>query len=462
MARVFNHYFSPRKLFLFLLEEALLFGAAAIGATLAWPSSLKLSGVAALGLLFATAFQFSFYFGDLYDLRIAKLDRVRNARLLRSEGIAILVIALGVIFLLPGFPRGVVLGAVAGGLVGVLTSRSTMSWIMGPPMKVVILGGGQRARELARSIDLEGEGACSFVGFVTTPGETNAGTRANANSSGPESKAPVFTEGLAEVCRRTRADAVVVATEDRRGSLPIDALMQVKVSGLSVFNAASFSERVLRRLPLAQLRQSDLIFADDFELSRTRAFFKRLLDLLAAVTLAVLAAPVMLVVAALIRLDSEGPIFYRQERVGLSGKIFEITKFRTMRIDAEKNGAQWAQKNDPRITRVGRFLRVCRLDELPQLFAVLGGDMTLVGPRPERPVFVEQLKQQIPFYGLREAVKPGVTGWAQLRFPYGASVEDAKAKLEYDLYYIKNGSLFLDLAILFHTVRHVLLARGAR
>jgi lipopolysaccharide/colanic/teichoic acid biosynthesis glycosyltransferase len=168
------------------------------------------------------------------------------------------------------------------------------------------------------------------------------------------------------------------------------------------------------------------------------------------------------VVAALIKLDSPGPLFYRQERVGLNGRVFSITKFRTMQVDAERDGARWAQVNDPRVTRVGRFLRLCRLDELPQLFAVLKGDMTLVGPRPERPVFVEQLKQQIPFFGLREAVKPGVTGWAQLRYPYGASVEDARAKLEYDLYYIKHGSLFLDLAILFHTVRHVLTARGAR
>jgi lipopolysaccharide/colanic/teichoic acid biosynthesis glycosyltransferase len=148
--------------------------------------------------------------------------------------------------------------------------------------------------------------------------------------------------------------------------------------------------------------------------------------------------------------------------VGLRGEVFTITKFRTMRVDAEKGGAQWAQAHDPRVTRVGRFLRLCRLDELPQLFAVLRGDMTLVGPRPERPVFVEELKRAIPFYGLREAVKPGVTGWAQIRYPYGASVEDAKNKLEYDLYYVKNGSLFLDLSILFHTVRHVLLGRGAR
>jgi exopolysaccharide biosynthesis polyprenyl glycosylphosphotransferase len=163
-----------------------------------------------------------------------------------------------------------------------------------------------------------------------------------------------------------------------------------------------------------------------------------------------------------VALDSRGPVFYRQERVGRGGRVFGLWKFRSMRVDAEANGAVWAKQNDDRVTRVGRFIRKTRMDELPQLINVLQGDMSFVGPRPERPVFVTQLKEQIPFYGLREAVKPGITGWAQIRYPYGASVEDARNKLELDLYYIKNGSLFLDLAILFHTVRHVLMGRGAR
>jgi lipopolysaccharide/colanic/teichoic acid biosynthesis glycosyltransferase len=169
------------------------------------------------------------------------------------------------------------------------------------------------------------------------------------------------------------------------------------------------------------------------------------------------------VVAAVVKLDSPGPIFYGQERVGYRGQVFRITKFRTMRVDAElKSGPTWAAKGDQRVTRSGRFLRLCRLDELPQLFSVLVGDMSLVGPRPERPFFVDRLKKEIPFYELREVVRPGVTGWAQIRYPYGASVDDARAKLEYDLYYVKNGSVFLDLAILFHTARHVLMGRGAR
>jgi lipopolysaccharide/colanic/teichoic acid biosynthesis glycosyltransferase len=164
----------------------------------------------------------------------------------------------------------------------------------------------------------------------------------------------------------------------------------------------------------------------------------------------------------LIKLDSRGPVFYRQERVGLDGRIYRLWKFRSMRIDAEKHGAVWARQNDDRVTRVGRFIRKTRMDEIPQVFNVLLGDMSFVGPRPERPIFVKQLAQEIPFYRLREAVKPGITGWAQIRYPYGASVEDARNKLEFDLYYVKNGSLFLDMAIIFHTVRHVLLGRGAR
>jgi exopolysaccharide biosynthesis polyprenyl glycosylphosphotransferase len=196
--------------------------------------------------------------------------------------------------------------------------------------------------------------------------------------------------------------------------------------------------------------------------SPLRRVLKRGFDILVASLLLLAAAPFLLVVAVAIKLDSKGPLFYRQERTGLAGSTFHLWKFRSMRTDAEKDGAVWARANDDRVTRVGRFIRKTRIDEIPQVFNVLMGEMSFVGPRPERPIFVEQLKQQIPFYGLREAVKPGLTGWAQIRYPYGASVEDARNKLEFDLYYVKNGSLFLDVGIIFHTVRHVLLGRGAR
>jgi exopolysaccharide biosynthesis polyprenyl glycosylphosphotransferase len=223
------------------------------------------------------------------------------------------------------------------------------------------------------------------------------------------------------------------------------------------------SERMLRRIPVERLRASEIAFAEGFRFSAFHRFVKRTIDIGVAGVGLLLAAPILAVAAIAIKLDSKGPLFYSQDRVGLHGRLFKITKLRTMRVDAEAGGSpQWAKADDPRVTRVGRLLRKTRVDEIPQLLAVLLGDMSLVGPRPERPYFVEQLEQLIPWFGAREAVPPGVTGWAQIRYPYGASIEDAKAKLEYDLYYIKNGSAFLDLAILFHTVRHVLMGRGAR
>lgn len=451
MARVFNHYFSPRKLSLFMLEQVMLFGAAAVGASLlAGPWLLRPKVAVLLAVGFTVLVQGALYATDLYDLKVAQADRSSGARLLRAAGVALLGAAVLLGHFLPGLPRGAVLGAAGGAISGAVAVRYLLHFIIGKPSRVLILGAGSRAQELARSIELDGEGACELVGFV------------DHGATAPMPSPRVFFDDVAQVARRVKADAVVVATEDRRAGLPVESLMRCRLQGKNVYEYARFFERVLRRLPVNQLRQSDLIYADEFHLTAVRAFLKRVVDLAAAVTLALLAAPVMALVALAVKLDSEGPLFYSQDRVGLHGKHFKITKFRTMRTDAEKAGAQWAQKNDPRVTRIGKWLRLCRLDELPQLFAVLKGDMTLVGPRPERPMFVEQLKQVIPFYALREAVKPGVTGWAQIRYPYGASVEDAKNKLEYDLYYIKNGSVFLDVSILFHTVRHVLLGRGAR
>ena len=218
----------------------------------------------------------------------------------------------------------------------------------------------------------------------------------------------------------------------------------------------------MRRIPVQFLRASDFAFADEMTVSPLRRAFKRVFDVAVASLLLLMASPFLILVALAIKLDSKGPVFYRQDRVGLGGRAYPLWKFRSMRTDAEKNGAVWARSNDDRVTRVGKFIRKTRIDEIPQVFNVLLGHMSFVGPRPERPVFTEQLKQQIPFYGVREAVKPGITGWAQIRYPYGASVEDARNKLEFDLYYVKNGSLFLDVGIIFHTVRHVLLGRGAR
>lgn len=267
---------------------------------------------------------------------------------------------------------------------------------------------------------------------------------------------------MEETAARLNAAYVVQAADDMRGANWVDGLLRCRLQGRRVYEATGFCERVLRRIPVQFLRASDFAFADELTVSPLRRTLKRGFDIAVASLLLMLSAPFLLLVVVAIKLDSKGPIFYRQERTGLFGSTYHLWKFRSMRTDAEKHGAVWAKANDDRVTRVGRFIRRARIDEIPQVFNILTGDMSFVGPRPERPVFVEQLKQQIPFYGLREAVKPGLTGWAQIRYPYGASVEDARNKLEFDLYYVKNGSLFLDVGIIFHTVRHVLLGRGAR
>jgi lipopolysaccharide/colanic/teichoic acid biosynthesis glycosyltransferase len=267
---------------------------------------------------------------------------------------------------------------------------------------------------------------------------------------------------LASAVRELKADTIVIASDERRARLPVDELIRLRLGGTTVLPAPRFAERVLRRVPISLLRPSDLAFGEGL-ISPLRSASKRVFDLLTSGVLLALTAPLLGLLAVLIKLDSEGPVFYFQERTGRGGRPYRVYKLRTMKKDAEKlSGPVWASQKDPRITRLGAFLRRTRFDEIPQVFAVFRGDMSFVGPRPERPFFVQQLRSQIDFFSLREAVKPGITGWAQIRYPYGSTVDDARRKLEYDLYYIQHQSLFLDLAICFHTVKTVLFGRGAR
>ncbi|HYR25652.1 MAG TPA: TIGR03013 family XrtA/PEP-CTERM system glycosyltransferase, partial [Aquabacterium sp.] len=245
-------------------------------------------------------------------------------------------------------------------------------------------------------------------------------------------------------------------------SVPMDQLLSARIQGIPVMDLASFYERTTGEVPVDSLKASFLVYGQGFVQHRARILTKRLFDIVSSLTLLAIASPFMLLTMLAIKLESPGPVIYRQERVGLGGKPFMCLKFRSMRNDAEKDGvAVWATKNDARVTRVGAIIRKTRIDELPQLFSVLKGEMSMVGPRPERPSFVAQLREQIPFYDIRHSVKPGVTGWAQVRYAYGASVEDALHKHQYDLYYVKNNSLFLDLLILFETVSVVLFREGA-
>jgi sugar transferase (PEP-CTERM system associated) len=270
-------------------------------------------------------------------------------------------------------------------------------------------------------------------------------------------------EDIPSLVQQYEVDRIVVGLTDRRGQLPIAELLQAKLSGVYVEDATSMYERLTGKILIDDLKPSWMIFSDGFVVSRWTRMLKRGLDVALSSVGLLLSTPLMLLTAIAVYLDSPGPILYSQERVGERGRIFTVYKFRSMRADAEEDGTpQWARDGDDRVTRVGRFIRTARLDEMPQLWNVLRGDMSFVGPRPERPYFVEQLAREIPFYQQRHAVKPGVTGWAQVKYQYGSTIEDAMEKLRYDLYYIKHLSVALDLSIVFDTVKVILFGRGAK
>ncbi|HET8898242.1 MAG TPA: TIGR03013 family XrtA/PEP-CTERM system glycosyltransferase [Rhodanobacteraceae bacterium] len=321
--------------------------------------------------------------------------------------------------------------------------------------RVLVLGAGHRAAvildKLRRRSDRYG---FLLLGFVAQPGDA---------VEVPAAQLIELDLPLPGWAKREQVDEIVAAVDDRRGGLPMDALLACRQIGIDVTEIGTFFERESGRLQLSQINPSWLVFADGFDASPSRHLSKRLLDLAVAGVLLLLVWPLMLLTALAIRLESGSgqPLLYRQMRVGEHGRNFQLYKFRSMRTDAERDGVpRWASENDDRITRVGRFIRKTRLDELPQLWNILRSEMSFVGPRPERPEFVLDLSRQIRYYGLRHAVKPGLAGWAQLRYPYGASVHDAEEKLKYDLFYVKNHNLLFDILILIQTVEVVLFGRG--
>lgn len=320
--------------------------------------------------------------------------------------------------------------------------------------RVLVFGTGMVAKHVGKTLQ-RSDPTVELVGYYAGPNETTKAVSAWGLLS-PE-------QSLTDIVMAEQVDEIVVAVSERRGgSMPLRELLDCKLQGVRVTDIATHFEKTLGQIRLDAVSAGWLIFGDGFKQGWWRSFVKRIFDIICAAILIVLALPVMLVTAILIVVESGGPIFYTQERVGLNGRLFNVIKFRSMRTDAEKDGKpRWASAVDDRATRVGRFIRKLRIDELPQLFCVLGGAMSLVGPRPERPYFVDQLTQQIPYFAVRQSVKPGVTGWAQVRYHYGATVEDASEKLQYDLYYVKNHSLFLDMVVLFETVGVVLMGKGA-
>ena len=324
--------------------------------------------------------------------------------------------------------------------------------------RIMIYGVGSDAVAVKDAIEKSGNRGLRVVGFYSPRAD------AEVSASIPSDKRLCSSISLAQIAAQHNVSEIVIAVRERRGgALPLTELLNLKLQGIKVLDLSAFFERHGGKVQIDNLRESWFIFGHGFRQGKVRMAVKRCFDIVASSTLLVLTLPIMLCAAVAIKLNSVGPVIYRQERVGLGGRTFNVLKFRSMRIDAEKDGKpQWAQAGDSRVTRVGRFMRLTRIDELPQIFNVLRGEMSLVGPRPERSYFVEQITTSVPFYAARHSVKPGVTGWAQVRHNYGASVSDAADKLEYDLYYVKNHRLWLDILILFHSVRVVLLAQGSR
>jgi sugar transferase (PEP-CTERM system associated) len=372
-----------------------------------------------------------------------------------------LALTYGMFTLLPSAVsgRGDVLLLAMGVVSAVVLRRAYVNYFVHSPTRrrtrTLIFGSGEPARVVGQTLT-RADPDLHLVGFLPGPNEREPAVGEHLLL--PSSRSLIQTAADLEV------DEIVVALSERRaGSMPLRELLDCKLQGIKVYDINSHFEKRLGQIRIEYLQASWLIFGDGFNQGLARTSVKRLFDLVCAGALVALSSPVMLLAALAIKLDSRGPVLYRQERVGLNNRPFQVVKFRSMRTDAEKDGrAIWATHNDDRVTRVGRFIRLTRIDELPQLFSVLKGDMSLVGPRPERPIFVEQLTQQIPFYAVRHSVKPGVTGWAQVRYQYGATVEDSQNKLQYDLHYVKNHSLCMDLQILCETVHVVLTGKGAR
>jgi sugar transferase (PEP-CTERM system associated) len=404
--------------------------------------------------------QLCLFFADMYDLRLVADRRELFVRLLRSLAATTLILA-AVYFWSPSLivGRGVFLLTTAFIIAAILTTRLLFEWATSqvrPGERLLLIGTTPAAVALAQEIhERQAELGVEIVGFVD-PDPSRVGTALfNPGVIGT-------IDDIPGIVRSREVDRVVVSLADARGRLDMIKLLEIKLSGVTFDHLATVYEEYTGKIAVENLRPSWMIFSEGFRKSKVLMAAKRSLDIAVAGIGLVLAAPIALMVMALIKLTSPGPIFYRQERVGQHGRTFMVVKFRSMRVDAEAGtGPVWAQKNDSRVTPIGNFLRRTRLDEIPQLWNALRGDMSMVGPRPERPAFVADLTRQIPFYGQRHVVKPGVTGWAQVRYTYGASVEDALQKLQYDLYYIKNMSVALDIFVMFQTVKTVLLRRGA-
>ena len=457
MIRVFNHYLSLRVLLLTLLETMVLFQAMVLGFEIRFldqsvPLPLLQAGLfTVVMLLMMTGL-------GMYQAQVEPF-RTTIQRLVVAYGLSLMVMSL-IFYLFPDtyVGRGVFAVTSVFAVVGVLAIRVIFFGVTDiglPKRRVLVLGNGADAEETIRFLHQAGRGrSIQYAGLYPVVPDRDS----------TEGDRRVSHEHLLRTVKELRVSEIVLAVRERRGGvLPLRQLLDCKLKGVKVMDLTSFYERELGVLKVDSLRASWLIFSHGFDQGMVRDVIKRSFDVAASMILLTITFPILLLAMLAIVIESGFPVFYRQERVGQGGVPFTILKLRTMVRNAEQSGApQWARQDDARITTVGRLLRRSRIDELPQLFNVLRGDMSFVGPRPERPFFVRLLLEDIPYYDVRHSVKPGVTGWSQVRYPYGASVEDSLAKLQYDLYYVKNHSLFLDLLILIDTIQVVLLGKGAR
>jgi sugar transferase (PEP-CTERM system associated) len=457
MIRLFNVYYPTRAIVLLLCEVLLISGSFMVATAYLVGPDTYISLIYENGILKIISFTvltllLSYYF-DLYEpQRISGRWEV-YFRLLLVLGVLSFVLAVLVYF----FPemavgRNVLVAGIGMLVMSLVIWRRLYEWIIGLPAfceRVYVLGSGERAHSIIEILRARRD-----VGMKVVAGD---------NEAPYDGALDRFAIELRAFCTpKPSIDRVIVAMEDRRGSMPVRELLALRLKGVVIEDASSLVERLTGKVLLDGLTPSTLIFTEGFNVRAPLHFVRRVVSVFVSLIGLVICMPFIPFIALAVRLSSPGPIFFRQTRVGRRGRHFSLFKFRTMAQNAEANGAVWASKNDPRVTRLGRFMRKTRLDEIPQLWNVLRGDMAFVGPRPERPEFVEWLANEIPYYDLRHSIRPGITGWAQVRYQYGASLEETRRKLEYDLYYVKHLSLGLDLLIMFETIKTIVLRRGAQ
>lgn len=460
---VHNQYIPFRKFVFFLMETVFIVGMVLAGAYFRFFGELfqygSLTPLFWKALIVAGTVQISLYYFDLYDFKHFQSNLELIIRLFQSLGVSSIILAV-LYYIFPDLIIGRGIFFISLFFIGwlVISWRLFYNYLIRftrMNQRVLIVGVGEMAQTIARTILDQKDSGFTVEGFITSDPAEIGKKLVNPSIIGDFSQ-------IEALVRERKVDRIIVALEDRRGRFPDRQLLSCKLNGVPIQEGVAFYENLTGCLQVECLNPSFLIFSDGFRKSRITRTLKRIKSLTVSFVGLLLSFPLIVIVSSLIKWDSKGPLFYRQERVGENGRTFKLLKFRSMVENAEANGAVWAQKNDARVTRVGRFLRKTRLDEIPQMINVLKGDMAFVGPRPERPEFVEELIKEIPYYDQRHTVKPGITGWAQIRYPYGSSKEDALQKLKYDMYYIKNMSILFDLVIIFETVKVVLFGRGAR